>query len=235
MLLYSVYDTQLHTMNKLYCGLLQKANTQELIMGNKSVETVFSITSGSGASTSLNVAERQLKEKVLADNLYYEAYLKPYSLTYETDAGMVTKEVRMKDCYLILMLDNLVRLKHNDDPNRGESRSKQLNLLPITIQGLPKDSAILTSFHNPSVCDGSECCPCKEPEKPQKADMDSVLFKLSDEERNVLEKFQKLCTWGTNRLWPAIYNDDMPLNIIFFFCELMHSTCIRMYNQNYIV
>ena len=207
LLLYSGYDTLLHNMNKMYCGLLQKANTDELIMGNKSVETVFSITSGAGASTSLNVAERQLKAKALKDELYYEAYLKPYNMMYETDAGMVTKGVRMRDCLVILMLDNLVRLKHNDDPNRGENRSKQLNLLPITIQGLPKDSAILTQFHNSLICDGSECCPCKKPTTINKEDVSTVILNLSDDEIAVRKKFEKLCTWGNSKLWPTLFND----------------------------
>jgi hypothetical protein len=89
-------------------GILQEANTDELIVGYRSVDTVFQVTFSLGASQSLSRAEKSLKERNITDDLYYDAYLKPYSTTYTTTAGQVTKDVRMRDCHVILMVNNLV-------------------------------------------------------------------------------------------------------------------------------
>jgi transposase len=107
--LYGSYDTMLHCLNKKYFGVLQIANADELMMGYKSIQTVFEVTSGAGASTSLPVAERRLKLRVNKDDLYYAAYLKAYTMTYDTyGAENVTKDVRMRDCFIILMMDNIL-------------------------------------------------------------------------------------------------------------------------------
>jgi hypothetical protein len=206
-LLYGIYDTLLHVYNKNYFGVFQMANADELIMGYKSVQTVFEVSSNAGASTSFSFAERRLKSRAVKDDLYYSAYLKPYLMTYQTDAGMVTKEVRMRDCFIILMIDNLVRLRFNDDPDRGEHRSKQMNLLPITVQGVPADSIIITSWHNPNICNGTNDCPCKNPVTLTKDNISECLFELSEAEAIVHGRFSKLCTWGSQSTWKQILQD----------------------------
>jgi hypothetical protein len=60
--LYFTYDILLNTINKQYIGLLQERNTFELLMGYKSVTTVFKITGKSGTTMSLKIAEVKLKE-----------------------------------------------------------------------------------------------------------------------------------------------------------------------------
>jgi hypothetical protein len=74
-LLYSVYDILLHVVNRKYFGIFQIANSDELLMGYKSIETVFNVTTGAGSSTSLCVAEKRLKKRANKDDLYYAIYL----------------------------------------------------------------------------------------------------------------------------------------------------------------
>ena len=218
--IYGVYDTLLHTYNKHYFGIIQEANTDELVMGYKSIETVFHVTTEAGISTSLSVAEKRLKQRASKDDLYYAAYLKPYPLLYQTDAGTVNEFVRMRDCYVILMLDNLVRLKHNDDPDRGENRSKQMCLLPITVQGLPKNSAVVTSWHDGATCDGSDNCPCKQPVALAKSDIDRLIFKLTAEEALVKDKYSMLCPFGNQKIVDQLVQHGE------FSLVLMTSACI---------
>ena len=172
------------------------ANSSELLMGYKSLETVFTITSNAGATTSLSLAELLLKKKVIEDDLYWAAYLKPYVLGYESDAGHALKLVRMRDCHLILLLDNLVRLQHKEDPGRGENRSKQFALLPVTTQGLPLDCSVIASWHDARICDGSEKCLCKRSKQLTKDDIPPALLQLSLEEKGQKLKYEKMCTFG---------------------------------------
>ncbi|CAC5394942.1 unnamed protein product [Mytilus coruscus] len=44
-------------------------------------------------------------------------------------------------------MDNLVRMTFRSDPLPGENRSGQLCTLPVTLQGLPKDSLVTDSWH----------------------------------------------------------------------------------------
>ena len=202
--LYGVYDTLLHVLNKKYLGLMQEANTDELMMGFKSLETVFDVTSGAGATASHSVGEIRLKVRAFPDDLYYAAFLKPYRMTYETDAGLVVHNIRMRDCHVIFMMDNLVRLKYNNDPDRGENRSKQMNLLPVSVQGLPKDCSLVAQWHDMDVCDGTDDCPCKQPKTLTKDDIPQSLFKLSEREHMAQSKFEKMSSWGSTDMWISL-------------------------------
>ena len=194
--LYTVYDSLLNVHSFLYSGLLQQANSDELVMGYKSAETVFKVASRAGTSHSLTTAERSLKQRAINDDMYYDTFLKEYPHTYETMAGVVTKGVRMRDCHVVFMMDNLVRLKFTDDPDRGECRSKQMDTLPITVQGLPKDSVITESWHEAAICDGTTHCPCKDRVHLTTDDIPHVLFQLTKDEQSVITRYKKLCTWG---------------------------------------
>ena len=209
--LYSVYDTLLHIFNRKYFGIFQEANADELLMGYKSIETVFSVTSAAGASTSYSVAEKRLKKRANKDELYYATYLKPYSMVYETDCGIANHLVRMRDCFVILMIDNLVRLKHKDDPDRGDNRCKQLCLLPVTVQGLPIDSAVTTSWHDADICDGTDNCPCKQHQILKKSDLEGVALHLSLEESQAMCKFEKLSTFGNGKIFTKLFQNGKQL------------------------
>ncbi|CAC5372579.1 unnamed protein product [Mytilus coruscus] len=56
---------------------------------------------------------------------------------------MTRKELSIRDCILILMMDNLVRLKYHNDQDPGESRSMQICTLLITVKGMPEDALIV--------------------------------------------------------------------------------------------
>ncbi|CAG2191210.1 unnamed protein product [Mytilus edulis] len=194
--MYGCFDTLLNLLNKNYIGLLQDINSQELAMNYRSISTVFSFTSTSGATLSLNESEQRLKEKARSDLCYYNTYLKKHAIAYETVAGLIKKELSIRDCILILMMDNLVRLKYHNDPDPGESRSMQICTLPITVKGMPKDALIVESWHDEQVCDGTDSCVCKEDEQLTKEDLEDLVLTLSPVEVEVKNRFQQLMTWG---------------------------------------
>ena len=206
--LYFIYESLLKLSNKNFIGLLQQHNTQKLIMGYKSVSTVFDVTSKSGVSLSLTAAEKQLKEQAHENDSYFNCYLKEYDLEYETKEGNITKPVRMRDCHVILMMDNLVRLKFTDDPKPGECRTKQLNTLPITLQGLPKDCTEVKTWHDLNICDHSAICTCMKGRTLTPKDVGPSIFILTNDEKDVLVKFQKLCTWGCPTFWNKVFESE---------------------------
>ena len=120
--LYGHYDSLLNLLNKNYIGLLQDINSQELAMNYHSINTVFSVTSASGATLSLNEAEQRMKEKANSDYCYYNTYLKKREVIYETVSGVKKEQINIRNCILVLMMDNLVRLKYHKDPDMRTRR-----------------------------------------------------------------------------------------------------------------
>lgn len=198
---YSIHDVLLNTYNKRHIGVLQEANTEELLMEYHSIGSVFSVTGASGMTTSLKAAELKLEEKATNDQCYFNTYIKKHLLEYETSAGMVQANISLQECHLILMLDNLVRLKFRNDPHPGESRSGQICTLPITLQGLPKDAKLCEEWHDVDSCDGSATCSCKSPKQLVKNDFEPTLLLLSPEEQCEHMQFKRLCTWGLSVIW----------------------------------
>ena len=198
--LYCTYDTLLNLKNKHFVGIFQKAKSKELLIGYKSVKSVFDVISSTGATTALSTAEGKLKDEATDDLLYYNTYLKHHQLKYNTVAGGTSASVNMRQCHLILMLDNLVRWHHVDNVRPGESDTDQMLTLPITIQGLPLDSEITEEWHLPE-CDGSLNCVCKHPESLRDEDIKRVLFEPQDKEEKLYKNFSRLMTWGRLQLW----------------------------------
>jgi hypothetical protein len=205
--LYSTVDILLNTLNRTYSGILQALNTQELLMNYHSIQTVFSVASASGATLSIKSAERQLREKADLDACYYKTYLQKHLLPYNSIGGSKEALVSLRECILIFYIDNLVRLTFRTDPNRGESRSKQVCTLPITVKGLPKDTQLIQDWHNPRICDGSATCPCKEPVTLTKDDKDLVLG--VGEEGHVSEKFSELMNWSHTTVFKILMKSDV--------------------------
>lgn len=203
--LYTAYDILLNLSNRLYTGVLQDLNSQELALNFQSVSTVFSVTQSSGATLSLNESERRLKEMANEDQCYYNTYLRKYDLEYYTEAGLCKKNINLKDCHLILFMDNLVRLKFRADPCPGESRALQLCTLPITLKGIPKDSLTVASWHGAD-CEGQDECNCKKERKLTKEDFQKELTNLSANECKMANSFKKLLSWGFDILWLSIIN-----------------------------
>ena len=201
--LYMSYDTMLNILNYRYIGLLQQANALELIMHSKCLSTVFQVASSSGSAMSLAAASRYMESNTVDDLLYYNTYIKSHPLTYNREGHEVTTEVCLRQCVLILMVDNLVRLKYRDDPNPGENRSRQMNTLPITIQGIPLDSDEVASWHL-NTCDGSFDCFCKESNEIPSSELAPLMVTLLPEEEHASRKFSQLCTWGYPGLWKKL-------------------------------
>ena len=149
-------------------------------------------------------------------------------LEYESDSGQGKHPVRMRDCYVIIMVDNLVRLKHKEDPNRGENRSKQLCLLPITIQGIPADSSVVKSWHEPAICNDTENCPCKQPVIPVKNDIQSALLQLSAKESSQKMKYEKLCTFWNMKIFNLLVNNGK-IDSLFHACELSRPKAVSTF------
>ena len=117
-------------------------------MNYHSVNKVFSITASTGTTLSLNAAERNLKTKSSSDKCYYNTYLRKYELEYDSQGGTKQGFVSLRDCFLVFMMDNLVRLKYHSDPNPGENRSMQICTLPLTLKGVPKDASVVETWHD---------------------------------------------------------------------------------------
>ena len=197
--LYKLFDALMNTLNKRFVGIFQQANTDALLIEYKNISSVFRITSSVGITLSQDSAEKKLKIKAEDDLLYFNAFIKKHEITYNTAAGEVTRNLSLRQCHPILMLDNLVRFTEKKDPNPGV-RGNQLCTLPITVQGLPTDASLIDHWHEPD-CSQMAGCQCKKPKMLTRDDIDSVLLHLSDKEKVAKHQFEKLLTWGHNQLW----------------------------------
>ena len=117
--LYLFFDGLLNTYNRNHMGILQIANTDELMMHHKSVTTVFDITGSAGVTRSFKHAERLLYPDAVEDYVYYNTFIRGTPVTYQTDAGLVTKAVKLKDSEIVIIIDNLHRLLSRSDPQPG--------------------------------------------------------------------------------------------------------------------
>ena len=99
------------------------------------------------------------------------------------------------------MLDNLVRIQHAGMTWKGETKSKQLATLPLTIQGLRTDETLTESWHDETICDGTFSCMCKTKVILSKQDIDNVLLVPTADEKTTHQQFQSLCSWGYMDVW----------------------------------
>ena len=202
--LYGAYDVLLNTANRKHIGVIQRKNTDQLLVNYHSINNVFMITGRFGATYSMSAADQRLKNRAILDKCYYGTFIKTYPLEYETDAGTSTYMVNLQQCHIILMLDNLVRLQFHADPTPGESRSGQICTLPITLQGLPKDNKVIESWHNEAICDGTEFCKCKQSITLTRCDGTRVFKQLSSDEDKAHTDFSQLSQWGITQQWKTI-------------------------------
>ena len=154
-----------------------------------SIGSVFSVTNSSGTTVSLKAIEKNMKAKADSEMCYYNTYIRRYPMTYMTSAGLVTKDVNLRNCIITLMIDNLVRLRYIRDPNPGENRSNQLCTLPIALQGLPNDSKVVSSWHDPNICDSTEDCACKAERPLVGKTVDELLIQPCEDEQAAWNDF----------------------------------------------
>ena len=197
----ALYDIGLNTLNKNYFGISQEMNTAELIVNYHNATSVFSITKASGITMSLRSAEKKLKKMANPERCYFRTFLKTYPLEYTRlqDLTPKTHNIRLRDCHIILMVDNLVRVQKARDPDQGSKKSAQLCTLPITVKGLPRDCNITNNWHTEE-CDGSLNCSCKKDSAVSKTDLDKILFENTEEEENSLQQFKHEAVWGLKNL-----------------------------------
>ena len=210
--LFTLYDAGLNCSNKCYTGVLQVANTDELLMHYKNVSTVFDVTSNAGLTKSLKHAERQLRSCTMDDYQYWENFIKGTYLHYNTSSGIVSAAVPLQGNPSFILIDNLVTLSSRRDPKPGESRTGSLCTLQITIQALPKDSITAEGFHAAS-CNGGDPCNCKERMTPTKGDFDNFFLHLMPDETGVWSRALALMTWGNPLIWHEIESSDFGLHI----------------------
>ena len=202
--LYGIYDSGLNSYNKNYIGILQQLNSQELIVNYHSLATVFEITSHAGCTQSLKASERWLQDAADPDKSYFETYVKRYPLVYKA-AGENTQKrhvVSLRECIVILFMDNLVRLTVHEDPDPGQSRTSQICTLPITLKGLPRNTDEVKHWHDEScVADSGEEeeCDCLDPNTMEKEDL-KLLLQDTDNERQMWEKFSVQQKWRTTSI-----------------------------------
>ena len=127
-------------------------------------------------------------------------------MTYETSAGVKTGGVCIRDCVLIFMMDNLVRLKKRADPDPGECRSMQICTLPITIKGVPKDALECEQWHDEN-CEATVDvnCTCKQDRVLNSTDVDNLLIHLTLVQASSFEDFRKLMTFGYTTIWKTVF------------------------------
>ena len=212
--LYFAMDILLNVQNMTYHGIMPQAFSQELFLYHRNVSNVFSVTGRVGLTTSLTAAETKMAEEALSDKLYWFIYIKEHKLAYMTLEGIKEAYVTLRDCHLMIMLDNLVRLTHRSDPTPGENRSGQKCLLPITYQALPMDSLEASLWHDPDICNGSNSCLCKEPTKLSSADIEDKILNLLPPEADVWQRFHQLSIWGNKDLWRFLTTSETLQNIV---------------------
>ena len=192
--LYRIYESLLHFHNQKYIGVFQERNTEDLMLNHKSLDTVFGITSQSGATVSLSLADQMVKNKANFELCYYNTYIKRYTIVYQSCLGIKKANLNLRESILTFMMDNLVKLRYHDDPYPGECRSQQLCTLPITVKGIPPDCFTVDQWHDPEMCDGLVFCECKRNTPITKENYESYFLKLIPEEEESLQRFQRLYT-----------------------------------------
>ncbi|CAC5385156.1 unnamed protein product [Mytilus coruscus] len=109
----------------------------------------------------------------------------------------------LRECVLVLMLDNLVRLRFHSNPEPGENRSQQICTLPVTIKGLPHDSNVTREWHD-DMCDLVDNCNCRKRCNINKTDGLNSLTVLTEEESSDIKKFCQLIQWSIVECWETI-------------------------------
>ena len=207
--LYALYDSLLNLLNKKHFGIIQELNTSELMVNYHNITDTFQMTQMMGMTSSQNSAEKQWNARATDDLCYYNYAIRKWPLTYESESGKGAYKVSLRDCFKILMRDNLVTLTQKSNPEPGETRSGQICTIQGTDIGIPWNSTLFTEIHAENNCDGaSDACSCIEPIPLKKNQLHDVLVKLSPKEEKQVKSVHQLCVWGLQAVWNHVYEDD---------------------------
>ena len=164
----------------------------------------FEITSAAGATLSLIEAERQLKVRANKDLCYYNTFLKKYPIMLYPTSTNILSSVNLRECILLFMMNNLVRLSKHQDTLRSESRSYQLCTLPLSVKRLPVNSEIIDSWHTNAECDGTGSCVCRKDTHMSKENGQDLLFRLTEDEAEIQTTFSIMNRWYFLPVWTQI-------------------------------
>ena len=178
------------------------------------VRHMYTLTSKTGISAGYDYADRDLRLRGLDEVQYFETYIKMYEIPCLIGPHMKNVTVSMHECIVILMVDNLVKLKKRSDPDPGVSHSNSICTLPITLQGLPKMSSVIETWHDEAICDRSNFCACKHGVKLTKDDIDQTLFACSAAQNDMWHCYQNLVVWGSNTVWEELGQGGFQLDTL---------------------
>ena len=102
--LYRIYYSPLHFYNMKYIGVFQERNTEELILNHESLDTVFKITSDSGTTVSLSLADHLVKKKANSELCYCSTVILFACLSFGHDWSVWTTWVHFNGIMFVLFL-----------------------------------------------------------------------------------------------------------------------------------
>ena len=212
--LYALYDSLLNIGNKNHVGIFQELNTSQLMVNYHNLKDTFQMTNQMGLTTSFDAAERQWKQQATNDLCYFNYAIKKQTLTYPSAAGVCTNNVSLRDCFVIMMRDNLVTLTQKHDPEPGESRSGQICTIQGTDIGIPLDSAVFDEIHAENNCDGYTNCSCTKPVKLSSDKLQPVLLTCNTAEQEQMTALKQLCSWGLQAVWKHVHSSELLTDIL---------------------
>lgn len=126
--LYACYDRLLNVFNKNHIGVLQRRNTDELVMNYSSVQTVFSVTSSVGATLSLKEADKSLKERSMSDVAHRSCVSKFESLSKRQSEQSVD-ELMKTNAFSVEKYGNLQSKHVLNENDSNETQTKAVKSL----------------------------------------------------------------------------------------------------------
>lgn len=188
-----------------HVGIIQEINTYDLAM-NSSITSMFDVTSHAKCTRSHSSAEVMLKALADPDTRLHYTYEKAHPLLYQPAGGtMAVHQVTLRDCHTVMMVDNLVRLAFRRDAEPGKKHTETLRTLPITREGLPKDSVTAEHCHQAGCV--RESCRCKEPRTLTIQQITYALLNPTPEEKMAHDTFYHQSTWGLGPLMKKALDD----------------------------
>ena len=200
--LLTTYEASLNTLSKAYFGVTQEVNTAELVVSYHNVTSVFNVTQSAGITRSLNSAESRLKNLASPERCYFKTYIAKHPLIYEAtnDRGPIQHFISLRECHLVFLVDNLVRLRTKGDPGPGITPTTQVCTLPITVKGLPRNAKLSIDWHGEN-CDGTIVCECKDGKDLTKDEVDACFLSQTEAMEKVREEFETEAVWGLKILF----------------------------------
>ena len=158
------------------------------------------------------------------DTCYFNTYLKEHQI--KSGAGEESFFSANLRHNVIIMLDNLERLKFRSDTGPGESRSKLICTLPLTIWGVSKSQPEFRVWHDPA-CHTFTSCDCKRYKTMIKKGHINITTPMLTESTQ-LTRFWELCHWGYLTDWKWIGKSEFTILIL-------QANCFQLNYRPYVI